>query len=464
MEYKIFGELFKVEFFSVLILLLTIGAVAHMLSTRRKPKSMIAWILVIVLVPHIGIPLYIIFSGRKVEKSILQKGQLALKNYAPSNFGSEMSLFLVSQKIPPPTKYNEVTVCKDGIEAYYALLELLQSAKQAIYISTYIFRDDEVTHEIIDILTQKAVQGVDVKLLIDSLGSARLEFSPGILRKLREAGGEYYFFNSFMQNPIDFKVNLRNHRKSIIVDGYIVMSGGMNIGREYLSPQTHEALWSDLSFVITGEAARHYLDIFIFDWEYTTKTGWQMPDMKMPAINVSNYVQVVPSGPDVENDGYFEAMIYMPFIARKRIWIVTPYFAPDQTILDALIVACHRGVEIKIIVPDTSDHMIIDIARNGFLRDLQGEGIEIYFYKSRMLHAKAILVDDDFVVMGSANFDERSFFYNYETVSFFYNKAQVEEVECWIERHFLESVKGLKPANRLRIMFENIFKMLSPVI
>ena len=184
----------------------------------------------------------------------------------------------------------------------------------------------------------------------------------------------------------------------------------------------------------------------------------------LPDNMYNNHVQVVPSGPDVENDAYFEAMVYLPFIAKKRIWIVTPYFAPDQTILDGLIVARHRGVEIKIIVPDTSDHMVIDIARNGFLRELQEEKIDIYFYKNRMLHAKAILVDDDFVVMGSANFDERSFFYNYETMAFFYNAEQIKDVCRWMEKVFLECTPGLRPAGSLRIMFENIFKMLSPAI
>ncbi len=464
MENALWSELLKVQFLSVVTVLLTVGAIAHMLSTRKKPKSMIAWILVILTMPQIGIPLYIVFSGRKIEKSILRKGQLALQNYAPSDFSCEISLFLTSQKIPPATKYNDVTICHDGVEAYSTLKSLIEEAKQAIYISTYILGEDEVTYELIDLLSQKAKEGLEVKLLIDSLGSLRLELYPSMLHKLRKAGGEYYFFNSFMQNPVDFKMNLRNHRKSIIIDGYTVMSGGMNIAKEYMSAQPHEKLWSDLSFVIKGEAAKHYLDIFKFDWEYTTAEELNTQRFQLPQVLKTNFMQVVPSGPDVENDAYFEAMIYMPFVAKKRIWIVTPYFAPDQTILDGLIVARHRGVEIKIIVPDTSDHTVIDIARNGFLRELQEEGIEIYFYKNRMLHAKAILVDEAFVVMGSANFDERSFFYNYETMSFFYNKEQIDNIERWMQEHMLESTKGLKEAGKLRIIFENIFKMFSPVI
>ncbi len=464
METALISQLLKLQIISVVTILLTVGAIAHMLSTRKKPKSMIAWILVILTMPYIGIPLYIIFSGRKIEKSVLRKGQLSLKNYMPSDFRSPMSQFLVAQNVPPPTQHNDVYICRDGVDAYGRMLDMIRSARHFVYISTYIFGDDEVTAEILDILCEKAQNGVEVKLLIDSLGSLRLELYPKSLQRLRKAGGEYYFFNSFVHNPIEFKMNLRNHRKSIIVDGHTVMSGGMNIAREYMSARMHDRLWTDLSFVITGEATLHYLDIFLFDWEYTTKERLKPHREMIATVDFDHLVQVVPSGPDVENDAYFEAMVYAPFIAKERIWIVTPYFAPDQTILDALIVARHRGVEIKIVVPDTSDHLIIDVVRNGFLRELQEEGIEIYFYKNRMLHAKMILIDDAFTVMGSANFDERSFFYNYETMAFFYSREQVERADFWMKEILLESTYGLRPAGRFRVIVENIFKMLAPAI
>ncbi len=465
MESLFFSELLKIQFFSWVTLFLTVGAIAHMLSTRKKPKSMIAWILVIVSMPYIGIPLYIVFSGRKIEKSILRKGQLILQSYTPSDYRSQMSLFLTSQKIPPPTAHNDVIICRDGIEAYERLIDMVTHAERFIYISTYIFGNDEVTSEIVDILSERAKAGVEVKLLIDSLGSLKLELHPGLLQKLRQAGGEYYFFNSFVHNPIEFKMNLRNHRKSIIVDGHTVMSGGMNIAKEYLAPHPHETLWKDLSFIVTGEAVQHYLDIFIFDWEYTTsETLRPQVAYPLPKEALHQLVQVVPSGPDVENDAYFEAMVYAPFLAQERIWIVTPYFAPDQTIIDALIVARHRGVEIRIVVPDTSDHLVIDLARNGFLRELQQEGVEIFFYKNSMLHAKMVLVDDCFTVMGSANFDERSFFYNYETSAFFYSKEQIVAAQEWAEELLLESTFGLQPAGRMKVIFENIFKMFAPAI
>ena len=464
MEKTLLGSLLQAELISILTLLLTIAALAHMLSTRRKPNSMIAWILVIVSMPHIGIPLYIIFSGRKIEKFISRKEQVALKSYAPSHLGSEMSRFLLAQDIPPPTAHNDVTICHNAVEAYQNLITLLQEAKRSIYITTFVFGNDEVTREVIDILSQKARNGVDVKLLIDSLGSIRLELFPAILRPLKEAGGSYRFFHSFVEQPFHFRINLRNHRKSIIIDGHTVIAGGMNIAREYFAPRLERDVWSDLSFVLRGEATRHYLDIFIFDWEYTTGEEVQIHPIDLPETASKNFVQVVPSGPDVEKDAYFEAMVYAAFIARERIWIVTPYFAPEPTLLDGLRIARHRGVDVRIIVPAISNHQLADLARNGFLRELQEEGIGIYLYQTRMLHAKAVLVDERFVVMGSANFDNRSFFYNYETMAFFYHSGLIADMEGWMEAHMRESTRGLAPAGRTRIIFENIFKMLSPVV
>ncbi len=459
------SELFKLQLLTVIALVLAFGAIAHMLSTRRKPRSMIAWMFVILTIPYIGIPLYVIFSGRKIEKSLLRKGRLFLTAHERSNdFSCEVSKFLVSQKIPAPTSKNRVKICKDGVEAYKIMMDLFENAKKSIYISTYIFGDDEITHEIVKKLCKKAKEGIEVKLLIDSLGSMRLEFFPEILRQLQKAGGEYSFFNSFIQDPIDFKINLRNHRKSIIIDKHTVISGGMNIAKEYMAPKAHERLWVDLSFVIQGEAVDHYLEIFAFDWEYATKEVIEINQTSLFDVKDETIVQVVPSGPDIENDSFYEAMLYALFIAKERIWIVTPYFAPDQSILDALIVAKHRGVEIKITVPDTSDHMIIDVARNGFLRQMQDENIDILFFRNKMLHAKAILVDERFCVMGSANFDERSFFYNYETICFFYSKKEIDAARIWMQKLFLECTLGLKPAGKLRIVFENIFKMLSPAI
>ncbi len=462
----IINALFALQLETVVLFFLILSALAHMLSSRKKPRSMIAWLLVIFLLPYIGIPLYIIFSGRKIEKSVLQKGMLSLKQSdSLPTYNSLVSDFLSSQNIPSVTNFNSVKICQDGVDAYHSLMKYLNNATKSIYISTYIFGDDDVTKEIIDLLSQKAKDGLEVKLLVDALGSVKLEWYSNLLTSLSDAGGECQFFNSFKRHPVDFKINLRNHRKMIIVDHSVVMSGGMNIAKEYLSPRDHPTLWMDLSFILDGEAVKYYLDIFSFDWYYTTQKQLNINiDILKDDIKKESLVQVVPSGPDVKSDALYEALMYGFFLAQKNIYIVTPYFAPDQAMMDALIVAKHRGVDITIVVPNMSDHKILDIARNGFLRELQDEGIHIYFYKNRMLHAKLIIVDDSFAVMGSCNFDERSFFYNYESVSFFYSTKDIYALKKWMQKLLTLSREGLYDGSKLRILIENIFKMLSPAL
>ncbi len=451
---------------TVVTFILALIAIAHMLSQRHKPSSMIAWFIIILVVPYIGIPFYVIFSGRKIDKIIKSKRQIELKKIYEigETLDSPIERLLRANEIAGAVGDNDVYICKDGVEAYFKLLDMIKRAKKCIYITTYILKEDKVTKEIIKVLSEKAKEGVDVKLLIDSIGSLKLEFFPFMLKELKEAGGEYRFFMSVLKKPITSKLNLRNHRKMIIVDTKEVMSGGMNIAKEYLSPFHHSKLWVDLSFILKGKAALHYYEIFKYDWEFETGEILPSPSLKNPKKFGESIVQVVPSGPDVERDGLYEAILAGIFLAKDRIWILSPYFVPDDSLLDALVVAKHKGVDVKIITAKISDHFFVDIARRGYLRALYEEGIEILLYKNKMIHAKAVLIDEDIGIMGSSNFDIRSFFYNFEVVSFCYTKKDIENLKIWMEKLFGDCEKGLQKTNRVGVLIENIFKLMAPVL
>ncbi len=463
---KLWHILTTINTVTVITFILAIAVIAHMLYQRHKPSSMIAWFVIIIAVPYIGIPFYIIFSGRKIDKIIRSKKRIELKKFYEIGdyLNSPIERLLRANSIPGAIGENEVILCKNGVEAYENLIEMLKSAKESIYITTYILKKDETTKEIISILTKKAKEGVEVKLLIDSIGSFLLEINPSILKPLKEAGGEYAFFMSIFKKPLSSKLNLRNHRKMIIVDKKVVLSGGMNIAKEYMAAKFHKNMWVDLSFVIKGRAAMHYFEIFKFDWEFETGEIIKSDYNLLPKLNYDgSVVQVVPSGPDVERDALYEAVLTEIFLSSKRIWIVSPYFIPDDSLLDALIVAKHKGADVKIITAKISDHFFLDVARRGYLRELHNENIEILLYKSKMIHAKAILFDD-LAVMGSSNFDIRSFFYNFEAVSFFYTQKDIESLKKWIESLFAECERGIKPTNRLGILYENIFKLMAPIL
>jgi len=459
-------EYFTPHFFTIVTYLLVSVTLGHLLSQRKKPSSTIAWMVTIIALPYLGMIFYIIFYGRKLDRIVKNIKELKLQDreLVAEGFESEIDKALRENGIASATAYNNFRLCNDGVDAYEKLMLALRGAQKSIYIATYIFAKDAVTKEIIDVLVQKAKEGVEVKLLIDALGSQSLELFPHILTPLKKAGGEYHFFMSIFKHPLSSKLNLRNHRKMIIVDSCFVMSGGINISKSYLSPQKNAGLWVDLSFILKGASVLYYRDIFRNDWESGASSKLQALSYSKELQQGKSIVQVVPSGPDVSRDALYEALLSSLYAAKEKVWIVTPYFAPDSSLLDALVVAKHRGVDVKILVPLASDNFLADIARNGFLRDLQKEEVEILLFKNKMMHAKAIMIDDSCSILGSSNFDARSFFYNFEVVSFIYTREDIMIVDRWMQKLFLECERGMKEVSQFRVLVENFFKMFAPAL
>jgi cardiolipin synthase len=431
-----------------------------MLVQRKKPSTMIAWTVIIIFLPYIGIFIYIVFNGRKIIKKKLPK-KLITFSKIDNLVTSDLEKLLIKSNIANSTSSNYFHLYKNSIVTYEKITKSLLEAKSTIYISTYIFADDYITHQLLDILTKKAKEGVSVKLLIDSFGSISLEIFPKILKPLKDAGGECHFFMSILRHPIKNRLNLRNHRKMIIVDEKVVISGGINISKEYLSVD-QKSVWCDLSFLIEGSACTYYSQIFRQDFEFETGKKLRVVDTKNE--KGSSVIQVVPSGPDVDNDALYESILYSIYMAKSMVWIVTPYFVPDGSLMDALIIAKHRGVDVKIVLPNISDHYLVDVSRAGYLRDLQKEDIDILFFKPKMLHAKVMVVDEIVAMVGSSNFDSRSLFYNFEVMSFLYSKDDIESIKSWVKNLFDKCSIGLKPAGKGRLIVENFFKMLSPAL
>jgi len=458
-------ELIKPDLLYVVTAFFIFVTTLHLLTQRKKPTSTISWVAVIIIIPYLGILLYMIFHGRKIRRVSKSIKDIKIQNNYLSNTqpNSEVESQIVKNSQVYASNCNRFYLFEDGVKSYHKLIDMLENAQKSIYISTYIFGDDKVTKEILKILVLKAKRGVKVKLLIDAIGSQKLEISHKNLQVLKDAGGEYHFFMSLIKKPFLSRLNLRNHRKMIVVDSTSVMSGGINISELYLSfDDDSGSLWRDISFVIEGSAALQYEEIFKSNWETDTDTKIKKNDIKDDELSVGNsLIQVVASGPDLSRDVLYEALLLAIYRAKSRVWILSPYFAPDSSLMDALIIARHRGVEVKIISPKSSDHFFVDIARSAFLRVLHKEGAEILFYKNRMLHAKAFVFDDESVVLGSANFDSRSFFYNFEVVSFLYTKRDIKIVVSWIEKLFLDCEVGMREASKMRLVVENFFKMFS---
>ena len=435
-----------------------------MLYQHRTPTSMIAWLLFIVAVPYIAVLLYFLIGTRKQPTS-KNKSFLHLQNSGAESTIEVNSIdgILRSNGIAGVTRHNSFTLISDPQHAFKKMLEEIDRAEKSISISTYVFKDDETTRAIVSALTTKAQAGLKVRLLIDSLGSYRLYFFQKPLQALKEAGGEVHFFMPLLRLPYRNYINLRNHRKIYLFDEQRLLSGGMNLSDEYMGATPHPDQWEDLLFFTEGEATYQYAQIFEDDWAYATAQPLCQAHRPKPDEHYGNaYIQVVPSGPDIKGDALFEALISAIHTAKERIWIVTPYFVPDETLSYALKIARHKGVDVKLITPKVSNHLIADLSRSSYMRELQDNGIDLVLYKGNMLHAKAILFDDLATMIGSVNIDNRSLLLNYEVVSLAYSETIIKEVEQWMG-HFIDNADHHLPqVSKSRRILENFMRILAP--
>lgn len=438
--------------------------IAHVLTQKRTPSGTIAWLLAIILIPYVGVPLYIMLGGRKMKRRAAKKMTTSLTSASPRmNIPrTQVDELLESHGIPPATEGNLVDILTDGQDIYHRLLSMIDEAQQSIYISMYMFHTDQVGKEIRDRLVMKARQGLDVRVLVDGFGA--IQTGGRFFVPLVRAGGKYAFF---MHRLFRGRTNLRNHRKIVVIDNQTVMAGGTNIGNEYLGPQPDPKRWQDLSFILKGPAVRSYLEIFLSDWAFTigaesrSDTPESVGYYSSPNAAV---VQVVPSGPDVPGDALYDAILTSLYSARRKIQIVTPYFIPDEPLLNALQLAVRRGVAVKLIVPAKSNHPVTDIVRRVYLREMQRVGARILYYTPRMIHAKAVLVDETLVMIGSANMDSRSLFLNYEVMLIAYSKPQIEHVYAWIKHLETSCIQQELKAGFIRNLFEHIVRLFAPLL
>ena len=451
--------------------LLALVLLAHLLRSNRPPSSTIAWVLIIVLMPYVGVPFYLMFGGRKMRRMARRKGMVYRRGDDPASGPSATAVerVLRSFGVPPAAPGNRVRLITSGVEAYHVLVSLIEEATRSIHVTTYILSPDPVGLAIIDQLARKAAEGVEVKLLLDDVGSWRLPRRA--LAPLIDAGGEVAWFMPVFHRPFQGRANLRNHRKIVVVDGAIALSGGMNIAEEYMGPQPLETRWRDVSAVVEGPAAADLDDLFSSDWAFAN--GQVAPPANPPPtpdppnaapLPDGTPVQVVASGPDVEGDPLYESLISLLFAARERIWVVTPYFVPDEILARALDLAARRGVDVRLIIPNRSNHLSADLARVGYLRQVHEAGGRILRYRPGMIHGKVIVIDNDLAVVGSANMDMRSLFLNYEVALFLYGREQIRASAAWVESLLPGCRPGIPRRTWARELAENIVRLLSPLL
>jgi cardiolipin synthase A/B len=411
-------------------------------GSQRTPQSTLAWLLAFALVPLLAIPLYLALGSRKFPQRAKGR-QLA---------------------VPPVCSGHSFELLATGESAFARLMALIQGAERSIDLTMFILGDDATGHAAIGALAERAKHGVEVRVILDAVGSMGTHRAAA--RTLQAAGAQMRLFMPLRHSPIRGRANLRCHRKIAIVDGDMVFAGGMNLANEYMGPPQNQGTaprWRDVAAVVRGPVAADATALFESDWVFCG--GSRRPANDRAATAIATHgdarVQFMPIGPDMTTDTIYDVFLNGIFKARERIAIVTPYYVPDDALQHSLVLSARRGVKTELLVPAWSNHRIADLARREWLRELAANGVVLHYYTRGMVHAKAMIIDDDFAYVGSPNFDMRSLFLNYEDALCLYSREAIAEVRGFVDELIAECASE-PPVFPERRVIEQIALLLAP--
>ncbi len=450
---------------------------------KRSPVATLSWILVLAFLPYIGFLIYHFLGPHRLVKQRFRRftSRTALKEHAdylqshipepvpPEHLTEVHQIAELVRKTTgfPLTSAQELQLLVDGEQTYTTILDAVANAKHHIHLEYYIYEPDHIGTIFRDLLICKAKEGIHVRLLVDGLGSSKLKAK--FIKPLLDIGVQFAFFHkprlSRIFNPM---LNFRTHRKIVICDGTIGFTGGLNITDEE-DERTHPLnAYHDIHLKLTGNAV-HWLQMtFLEDWFYATRLK-NIPDIRryFPIQPTGTFsVQVIPSGPD--NSWEIIHRFYLTIIqkAQHRVWLTTPYFVPTVPTLFALTNAALRGVDVRLLVPRQSDSKLVTYAARSYYGELKAAGVRIWEYNQRMLHSKTIIVDHQYSLIGTANFDSRSFRLNFEICIASYGKSLTDK----LANQFLKDIESstLVPEQRkipyIARFFEAIARLSSPLL
>ncbi|MCF7223658.1 cardiolipin synthase [Marilutibacter chinensis] len=385
---------------------------------KREPVATLSWLISLAALPYVGFVVYYFLGPQRIHRQRLRRHRSRSSlpkpptGLLPDPDAVELARLGQALTDLPPTTATRIDLLVDGAAKYVALLDAIATARDHIHLEYYIFQPDRTGTAVRDALVERARTGVKVRLLLDAVGSGRTP--DAFLRPLVEAGGEVAWFHPlrlryFWKRPW---LNLRTHRKIVVIDSRVAFTGGINITDDQDERLRTDA-YRDLHLRLEGNVVLELQLVFVEDWAYATGA----PPLKLPVparVRGGVAAQVIVSGPDSSWEAIHRMHVSAIHSAQRRVWLVTPYFVPGEAARMALTSAALGGLDVRLLVPKLSDSRLVTWATRSYFDELLSAGVRIYEYGPRMLHSKALLCDDDLVLIGSANFDNRSFRLNFE--------------------------------------------------
>jgi cardiolipin synthase len=455
---------------------------------RKDPTATLAWVLVLLIFPGFGFLLYLLlaqnFSRKqlfimkvyakktfgdyiKVQKELFSTGGLVFNDKNIENYKDliKMNLFYYGFSY---TQNNEIEIYTDGERKFQELFNSIENAKDHIHMEYYIIRNDDLGNKLLNILSKKAKEGVEVRLLYDSVGGRQI--SKDKIEKLKSSGVKVAVFFASTIPFVNFKINYRNHRKIVVIDGTVGFVGGFNVGNEYMGLNNKIGYWRDTHLKISGDAVIDLQTRFFLDWSHASKQELMFLPKYFPDNRMQGKVgiQIISSGPDKSDEVIKSNYVKMINSAKKSILIQTPYFVPDASVFEAIKIAAASGVDVRIMIPCKPDHPFVYWATYWYCGGLLKYGVKVYIYEYEFLHAKTLVIDGTVASVGTANFDVRSFKLNFECNAIIYDtKTSKMLYDIFMEdlNYSMELTRELYLERGILIRFkESVCRLLAPLL
>ncbi len=429
-----------------------LSAIDAVMSTRTA-QGAVAWAVTLTAVPYVAVPAYWILGRSRFEGYVTarQEGDHEIRRFAKladekthhlrSTRAERVSASRTSENLAkiPYLRGNDVELLVDGDATFESIFGGIADAEHYVLVQFFIVHDDELGRELKSALLERARAGVRVYFLYDEIGSHDLPQS--YLRELREAGVEVFDFHTQKGYRNRFQINFRNHRKIVVVDGHTAWIGGHNVGDEYMGRDPEFGHWRDTHVRITGPSVISVQLSFLEDWYWATEKTPELNWDPHMLTDAGADVLIYPTGPADRLES--ATLMFMTAInsANQRLWIASPYFVPDESIMNSLYLAALRGVDVRILIPDKADHLLVYLAAFSYFEEAAETGIRFFRYTDGFLHQKVVLIDDQIGGVGTANFDNRSFRLNFEIMAVVADATFVGEVEQMLLADFEKSVE-----------------------